>query len=351
MIGIKKGAFEIKGKRILEMDVCRALATIAVIAIHTSSYTISGIKDKGSQLYYITLIVNQLARFSVPVFVFLSGLGLAISYKKDISYFKFEFKRLLNIVPEYLIWCFIYLYIIKNNMEFNTWVPFILKGDGTYYHLYFVPMIVKLYIFFPILYIVMRNKLGLMASFIITAGVLISGHYFNVPDLSLDFYSKRNTILWIFYFALGIYASTKLYTYIGKLKKQKVLIMIFHILCTIFLIMESIQGMQAGKPTDYYTTFIRPSVILYSLSTILFLFSLNYKENLLFKSLRLISDKSYIMYLSHPLVLYYYMEYLKKNNIAIGSIFFLISSTTMCILATLLMGMVAGKVKSLVTNS
>lgn len=332
------------------MDACKAIAAIAVIAIHTSSYTLSGIKDKASELYYIVLIVNQISRFSVPVFVFLSGLGLALSYKKDTNYFKFEFKRLLNVVPEYLIWCFIYLYIIKNNRNLDGWIPLILKGDGVYYHLYFVPMIVKLYIFFPILYIVMRNKLGVLVSFIITAGILNSAHYFNIPDLRLDFYSKRNIVFWIFYFSLGIYASSRLYTYIGKVKKKKLSIIIFHIICTALLIMESVQGMWSGKPIDYYTTFIRPTVIIYSLSTIIFLFSLNYKKSFLLSFLRLISDKSYIIYLAHPFILNYYMEYLKDKKIPLGSSWFLISSTAICILVTLLMGIVVSKVKFLVIN-
>lgn len=340
---------KIKGKkRFLEMDVARALSAIAVIIIHTSAYTLSGIKDKGSDLYYITLIVNQLARFSVPVFFFISGVGVALSYKKNTNYFKFELKRLLNVIPEYLIWCFIYLYVIKNNRDFNTWLPLILKGDKVYYHFYFVPAIIKLYIFFPVLYSVMKSKMGLLASFLLTAGVITSGHYFNVPNLRLDFYSKRNVIFWIFYFALGIYASTRLYTYTCRLKKYKVLAAICYALCTAFILMESIQGLHQVKPLDYHTTFIRPSIIVYSISIIVFLFSLNYRENLLLKFLKSISDKSYVMYLAHPSVLYYYMEYLKGKRVVFGSMFFLISSTVICILVTLLMGMVLGSIKKLI---
>lgn len=338
-------------KRILEMDVCRALAAIAVIVIHTSAFTLSGIKDKGSELYYITLIVNQLARFSVPAFVFISGVGLALSYKKNTNYFKFEFKRLSSVIPEYLIWCFIYLYIISNNKNFSTWPSLIISGDKAYYHFYFVPMIVKLYILFPILYTVMKKKTGLLISFLITAGILTTGHYYNIPDLALDFYSKRNILFWVFYFSLGIYTSQRLYTYIGKFKRHKIFTSLLFIICTFFIIMESIHGLLEGKPTDYYTTFLRPSIMAYSLSAIILIFSLNYRNNLLFKFFKSISDKSYVMYLAHPSILYYYMKWVKENNMQLGSIFFLISSTIICICGTLLMGMVVEKVKLLIFSN
>lgn len=330
------------------MDVCRALAAIAVIVIHTSAFTLSGIKNKGSELYYIVLIVNQLARFSVPAFVFISGVGLALSYKKNTNYFKFEFKRLSSVIPEYLIWCFIYLYIISNNKNFNTWPSLILSGDKAYYHFYFVPMIVKLYILFPILYIATRKKIGLLISFLITTGILTTGHYYNIPNLTLDFYSKRNILFWIFYFSLGIYTSQCLYTYIGKLKRHKILVSLLFVICTFFIMMESIRGALQGKPIDYYTTFLRPSIIGYSLATIMIIFSLSYRNNLLFKFLKSMSDKSYVMYLAHPSILYYYMKWMKEMGISLGSIFFLISSTIICICGTLLIGMITERIKLLV---
>lgn len=349
---INKGVDNTKGnkRRSLEMDVCRALAAIAVIVIHTSAYTLSGVKDKGSELYYITLIINQFARFSVPAFVFISGVGLALSYKKNTNYFKFEFKRLSSVIPEYLIWCFIYLYIISNNKNFSTWPSLILSGDKAYYHFYFVPMIVKLYILFPILYTVMKKKIGLLISFLITAGILTTGHYYNIPNLTLDFYSKRNVLFWIFYFSLGIYASRGLYTYIGKLKRHKIFVSLLFVICTFFIIMESIQGVLEGKPIDYYTTFLRPSIILYSLSAIALIFSLSYRNNLLFKFFKSISDKSYVMYLAHPSILYYYMKWMKEIDISLGSSFFLISSTIICICGTWFMGMIVERIK-LVINS
>ncbi|MBM7869813.1 surface polysaccharide O-acyltransferase-like enzyme [Clostridium pascui] len=352
-VHINKDPDNTKGnkKRILEMDVCRALATIAVIVIHTSAYTLSGVKDKGSELYYITLIINQLARFSVPAFVFISGVGLALSYKKNTNYFKFEFKRLLSIVPEYLIWCFIYLYIISNNKNFHTWPSLILSGDKAYYHFYFVPMIVKLYILFPILYIVMKKKIGLLVSFLITAGILTTGHYYNIPNLTLDFYSKRNILFWIFYFSLGIYISGRLYTYIGKLKGYKKFTTLLFIICTVLIMMESIQGVLEGKLIDYYTTFLRPSIIVYSLSAIALIFSLNLRNNLPFKFLKAISDKSYVMYLAHPSILYYYMKWMKEQDISLGSSFFLISSTIICICITLLIGKIVERIKLSITRS
>ncbi len=75
------------------MDLLRALSTIAVILIHVTGTILYNSNNK-SLTYNFSLVLNQLTRFSVPAFIFLSGFGLALSYKKESKYLYYLIHRL-----------------------------------------------------------------------------------------------------------------------------------------------------------------------------------------------------------------------------------------------------------------
>ncbi|MBE6065453.1 acyltransferase [Clostridium cochlearium] len=315
-----------KREKIIEMDMLRAICALAVVIIHTSGYTLIN-SAEGSVSYNVSLSLNQIARFSVPLFLFLSGLGLGISYKKDESYFKFLRKRVFKIIPPYILWGSLYLILIQKNYDYKTWGELFLKGDKVFYHLYYIPLIMTLYIIFPILYPLFKRIEGVIISLLISLGVTYFAHYYNVPDLTLDIFSKRNAIFWNVYFISGVYISRKVNNLIRRTKTHKVKIMVIVIVCVICLIGESFIGLNTGKSLDYSTTFIRPSVMIYSYIVMLYVFSKTYnKKSILVKILGEISKSSFSIYLIHPMVLYYYMKIFSKNNLNMGTLWFLVSS-------------------------
>lgn len=315
-----------KREKILEMDMLRAICALAVVIIHTSGYTLIN-SVEGSVSYNVSLSLNQIARFSVPLFLFLSGLGLGISYKKDESYFKFLRKRVFKIIPPYILWGSLYLILIQKNYDYKTWGELFLKGDKVFYHLYYIPLIMTLYIIFPILYPLFKRIEGVIISLLISLGVTYFAHYYNVPDLTLDIFSKRNAIFWNVYFISGVYISREVNNLIRRTKTHKVKIMVILIICAICLIGESFIGLKTGKSLDYSTTFIKPSVMIYSYIVMLYVFSKTYnKKSILVKILGEISKSSFSIYLIHPMVLYYYMKIFSKNNLNMGTLWFLVSS-------------------------
>ena len=117
------------GKRhIIEIDVGKALGAVAVVLIHVSAYAMQNIKTFNST-YKVALILNQLSRFSVPIFVLLSGVGLGLSYKKNMGYLKFLKKRLGKLIPAYIFWGLIYLIIVNKNYNYALWPELFIKGD------------------------------------------------------------------------------------------------------------------------------------------------------------------------------------------------------------------------------
>ncbi|NOH16077.1 acyltransferase [Clostridium cochlearium] len=316
----------VKREKIVEMDMLRAICALAVVIIHTSGYTLIN-SAEGSVSYNVSLSLNQIARFSVPLFLFLSGLGLGISYKKDESYFKFLRKRVFKIIPPYILWGSLYLILIQKNYDYKTWGELFLKGDKVFYHLYYIPLIMTLYIIFPILYPLFKRIEGVIIFLLISLGVTYFAHYYNVPDLTLDIFSKRNAIFWNVYFISGVYISRKVNNLIRRTKTHKVKIVVIIIVCVICLIGESFISLNTGKSLDYSTTFIRPSVMIYSYIVMLYVFSKTYnKKSILVKILGEISKSSFSIYLIHPMVLCYYMKIFSKNNLNMGTLWFLVSS-------------------------
>ncbi len=185
-------------KRIIEIDIARALAILAVIVIHISATPLieNFGQDRGpvSLLY---LVLNVAARFGVPTFVMLSGMGLALSYRPGGSYVGFLKRRLGKIVPAYLAWSLIYsLFYNGDNgalaMPHGVSVSKIaadMVTGGACYHLYFVPLIVILYLLFPVLWKILRTNAGLAGASAVTIVTICISRYASYPgwmDYILD---------------------------------------------------------------------------------------------------------------------------------------------------------------------
>ena len=163
-------------KRVLEMDVVRVVSIVAVIVLHVSAIVLYRCTPY-STTYDITFFFNQLSRFSVPAFIAVSGMGLTINYKKDSSYSEFIVKRLLKIVPQYILWCILYILIITKNFNIYSDLNDMVYGN-VFYHFYFVPLIIEFYIIFPFIYKFIGKRWWLFFSFF---------HHSFFPDIFLLF--------------------------------------------------------------------------------------------------------------------------------------------------------------------
>lgn len=310
---------------------------MAVVLIHVSSFAFAK-STLGTVDSRISLFLNQISRFSVPLFVFISGVGLSLGYKKEKGYFYFLSKRLRKVVPSYLVWGLIYVIVINQNYDISTWPKLFLKGDKIYYHLYFIPMIITLYLLFPIFYSKIKNFSWAFFLFVITSIIIGTSHYFNIPNLKLDFFSKRNALFWSGYFVLGVYISDGINNLVEFTKHNKKKVTILMVLSTVIIVMESFINIKYGKTIDYATTFIRPTVIIYFICITLYIFSRSYKEgSWVLKIFHNISKRSFGIYLIHPFILYYYMKLFQFLNFNIGSLFFIITSFSVCIIIPIIL--------------
>lgn len=287
-------------KRYFEFDYIRALAAVAVIVIHVTSLYVLRYKE--------VLVVNQFVRFSVPIFVILSGLLLLISDDglKGISFFN---KRINKIIVPFFVWTIFYVLFANINnfmigkIVFPDLVKLFLRGllyGNGYDHLYFITIMIQCYIlYYPLKYLINKWQLGtFFVSGVITlayqTGVyLMQMSIVKLPWSPLPYYEFFPT--WLFYFVFGMIIAKNIDNVKAYLKKKTVLLGVTWFVTFVILLLD-------GKFSKVYDS-IRPSIMLYTLGSFFFIYSflINYKSptERLSNFIKWFSNQSYVVYLSH----------------------------------------------------
>ncbi|MGF3115125.1 acyltransferase [Facklamia sp. P12937] len=275
-------------KRFIPFDLLRGLATIAVLLIHLTAPLL------GENKLWI-LALNQATRFAVAVFLMLSGWGLDRTDALDsqLDYPAFLKDRLIKIIPAYLCWSLIYawanFWLVGEELSLLTFLQFLLLGK-TSYHLYFVPLIVGLYIFYPLLSKIADNKFLAIAFVGLFIFQDVSDHLLGyIPyDKVQDYYS------YAFCFFFGIWLSRDFQAKLKSFQVYRYGILIYTVIMLGLLIEESYLS---GGAVIANT---RPLVTFYSIGLVLtfMLYRLPFEKLFLW-----FSRYSFLIYLSHVLFL------------------------------------------------
>lgn len=202
--------------RLVELDYMRGLACIAVILTHITAL---GVVEylPGSPHKILSTYMNRSFNFTVPVFIFLSGLTGFLGYtKKPFHYGVFLKKRLGKIVIPYILWVFFYyasflamgIYVL----DIQYLMKSIILGDMSY-HLYFIVIIVQLYLLSPLFYYVVKrwnNKYFIGAMGLLNLYFMVTVYF---P------YSDRIFFKYMFFYILGISAALNYDLFIDRIKK------------------------------------------------------------------------------------------------------------------------------------
>lgn len=296
------------------VNLAKAAAILAVVFLHALSLFPNSIYL--SEHKYIAIFLNQASRFSVPLFLALSGFGLARKYaNKPFDTKKFLTNRARKLLPLYFLWSLILLFsarAISGRSIFEA--AFLGNAD---YHLYFVPVIFQLYLVFLILERIKNRKV--IAIFTVALGVLQllwfeSIRYSLLPEslpvlgqLTDDQMQYRMITNWLFYFVLGFVIAQFNINRLRKIKFLKNLILLSVLTSLIWATVDSSRIILQTGNIVYATSFIRLPVMIYASTIILFV--IIYGQDLLrfnwakTKSLQYIGVLSYLIYLSHTYLL------------------------------------------------
>lgn len=168
--------------RNLNIDVLRIASMFMVVVLHTSSsYFLQFHKYWSIGLFY-----DNLSRFSVPIFLMISGYLLLGKIEPTENFIK---KRMGKVIVPFIVWTIFYIAI-----DFNAWRGshdfFSLINRASYFHLWFIYAILFYYALTPVLRIFISNTDRFTFKFVIFLWVLYAPIYlclYDIKSIFIDF--------------------------------------------------------------------------------------------------------------------------------------------------------------------
>lgn len=308
-------------KRIIYADILRIVATLFVIVVHITSGKVDTIPVTDQSWGFFN-IFHGLSRWCVPVFFMLSGM-VFLNPKHFINAKTLFFKYIFRITCALVCWGILYGFfmILTGESSFTLskfyLIPRSILFGPPYYHLWYLYSIIALYVFTPVLRILIAHmqrkhiEYYLMLFFILSVFIPCVNHYlmlinpkyrisFGIPEL--NGYAG--------YFIAGYYFSR--YDLSPKLKYALYISAL--VLSLTALCVTSFQSELEHKPVRYLYGYSVPNVTLAAFA--LFVAFKSVLKNRLFSSrissvIMYISSLTFGIFLIHPM----FLKILSINNI------------------------------------
>jgi len=299
-------------KNIHWLDTLRTLALIGVIIIHVSTPTVKMIYGKNMEFWWIGNILDSAVRFSVPLFLMLSGATMLGKEYKSGEFYK---KRILRVLIPFLFWMAVYwiyrwlmLEPVRKPETFNgilQWGRDLFLKEGISKHFWYIYMILFIYLFIPFIGKELRNIKKTVILILLMIWAVLTFICMDIPlnlyNWSGEYLSKIfGYFLYSGYLVLGFFLS-KLST---DSKKIKYFALSFFIL-SIFISAVStyILSMHTHRLNLRMYSYLNINTIIQSISIFIWFKDSVIKNKILSILQRLISNYSYGIYLVHILVI------------------------------------------------
>lgn len=140
-------------KRIGDLDALRVISMMAVMLLHQAA-TGQQLADPESREWAICWVYNLLSRFSVPVFVMISG-SLFLDPERDVTTRSLYLHRIPRLIGIFLVWSFTYATAesaLSAPLFSEEFFLAVLRRTVTgHYHMWFLDLIMSLYLATPLL--------------------------------------------------------------------------------------------------------------------------------------------------------------------------------------------------------
>lgn len=316
-------------ERIEEINIMRGLAIFGIVLLHVSAYFLST-ANAGFTVFKVGLTLNQLVRFSLPMFLMISGFGLAYNFDKKVAFGPFIVRRLKSVFVPYVVWSLIYflfyIFYLKKipvgikvtglesvNFDWTATVLIFLKNllfGWNYVHLYFVVLIFQIYPFTINRITKIKNlRLALGIGFILYLLLMIYLFYFRklTGNIFLDIFVKyywEMFVSWYFYFLFGLVAGIRFDEFRIFAERNFTIISLGYFVTSLLVVAEAFltEPANIGKLTS-----LRVTVLLNTVPAILFYFKLSQVIKRLmprvFRFFRSLGDLSFGVYFVHLMIL------------------------------------------------
>lgn len=147
-----------KDEEIVQLDILRIAAALAVVWLHISAGVVLNPDDTPAQ-WWAGNIADAVSRWCISFFVMISGALLLSDSRRAYTADEFYTRRATRLLPPLIFWTLLYLgyRYFHNHTGRAELLKDTLKGNP-YYHLWFLYMIAGLYAVTPVLNIVIANS-------------------------------------------------------------------------------------------------------------------------------------------------------------------------------------------------
>lgn len=308
-----------KKERLLELDVMRGIAFLFIVLQHT----IGGFSYR-DDISFNNFIVSKFiyigAETGVELFIFLTAASLIYTYINKFDIKDFYIKKLKFLVLPFVIWSIIIM--INNGQTLNVQSILVIFTGDAQYHLWYMGMILRIYLYFPIILWITKKVLkqniyiksgvfillAYLYSYVLNhygiAGFVIEHLFKNPSDLEKKLVNI-SPIFYYFYFVIGVYAICNYKKFKEKVLKFKYLISVVYIITFGFYFYIAVtERYSLGLPV------LKSSIemsILYRTMSVLFFYLVSCiiaeKFSIMLNILTVISRYSFPAYLIHVMIL------------------------------------------------
>ncbi len=277
----------------------RMVAAFTVVVIHIGA----GVYEEstlGSLDYYGYLAIESIIRWSVPVFVMISG-SLMLKPERELSLKKLYGKYVIKLFVALVVWSFIYALVYDGSVSKK--IDLFIEGKG---HLWYLQMIVPLYMLLPIIRQIAKNKKA--TEYFIILFLIFKGFIFTAQEFLMEF-GRKEVIHPEYFNVICGYAGYMLLGYwIAEneiSKKFRTAIYCLGIAATAGMFAaEHIFNILMGGPDGFFFENFKPNIMIQAVAIFVFAkyaFKPKEKLSLLDKIIMFNGRHSFGVYLSHIL--------------------------------------------------
>jgi len=335
-------------ERNLVVDRLRALAMLGVIGIHIGPFVFASSTPRLD----LFLLFQVFTRFAVPAFFFISGFGLFCNdaLHKPFHYFNFIKKHLVTVGLPYFVWSFFYIalwqwedmYRPDRSFSVSVLIVKFLLGEGCY-HIYFMVILLYFYVSMPfwrwlVRWIAGKSAAGIAASMAVLAALQAllyqwSAGYWIYPPwtkghaMIIRLLNERMNYLPLFYafvFVLGGVCAVhekKIRAWLQEHFTSSLGVFLLSCAVMVWSFRERVlEGVPLENIPVKYLTQLTPEGLLYTVCWLLFFSAALEKLSDEHSFLDTLSEYSMIIYLIHPLFLYYWLQWFEMLGFSMAQV-------------------------------
>lgn len=347
-----------KKERLMEFDVLRGIAFIMVVIQHT----IGGFSFRKDISFYDLLIsrfLYTIATIAVPIFVFLTAISLIYTYYDSFNAKTFYIKKIKFLVIPYIIISYLNVKLSGQVNGVIDFIPNLITGNCKY-HLWYMGMIIRIYLYFPLILIfirkLMKKSMFIKVSFFIFYALgywivlknnnditnSIGKLLFKNPTELQQKFINITPLIWSLYFVIGAYFILSYTNFKHIILKYKYAIVAIYSMTISYYYYTQVTDV-IGNPIPYIK-FDHAIYIFHCIVSILFFYVISYyiayKLIYISKLFKFIGKYSFPAYMIHVIVLEYLVRYMPYPPVLSSPIKLLlitiIAAPTICYLANYL---------------